>query len=356
MLLTIPIFMHCLSDKRSTERSVVLTGVINGGDGVRKKQAENLVDFSCDCFLRFERSLSVEKNGKRRIPVSHYLGLNEDIYAGSTKKEKQVRYDGMIPLVSGKWKACVVRGLLLGRDISKDETERIQVFCRGRFLQNSIRFFKFYNYLVVYKNNQSDFDLLFFWENHNKRDPGRLQATQLRNDSLNLVVLNSYDKALLESGNSADDRGDGSGFYLEREAFSNLSSFTSCEKTTSFRSCISGLGCDKNGEEFPILHTYSQMRNGLINRLIKFLSIIEKSNLISNRAIVIDIKNSVKFGKGFSLKMKGYMPLTQIFGKKLGLASGRHLNLNEILPNFFQIYLGMPKEISNRSENTTFLN
>ena len=50
MLLTILISMHCLSDKRSVERSFVLTGVINGGDGVREKQAENLGDFSCDCF------------------------------------------------------------------------------------------------------------------------------------------------------------------------------------------------------------------------------------------------------------------------------------------------------------------
>nr|QKV47131.1 conserved hypothetical chloroplast protein Ycf2 [Tectaria decurrens]QKV47142.1 conserved hypothetical chloroplast protein Ycf2 [Tectaria decurrens]WVH13663.1 conserved hypothetical chloroplast protein Ycf2 [Tectaria coadunata] len=356
MLLAIPISMHCLSDKRLIEGSVVLTGVINGGDGVRKKQAENLVDVSCDCFLRFERSLYVEKNGKRRIPASHYLGLNEDISAGSTKKEKQVRYDGMIPLVSGRWKACVVRGSLLGRDISKDETEGIRVFCRGRCLQNSSKFFKFYNYLVVSKNNQSDFDLFLFWENRNKRDPGRLQATQLRNDSLSPVVLNSYDKALLESGNSADHRGDGSGFYSEREAFSNLSSFTSCEKTTSFRGCISGLDCGKNGEEFPIPHTYLQMRNGLINRLIEFLSIIEKSNLISDGAVVIDISSSVKSVKGFPLKMKGDMPLTQISGKTLGLASSRHLNLNEILPNYFQISLGIPEEISDRGENTTFPN
>nr|YP_009690702.1 conserved hypothetical chloroplast protein ycf2 [Lomariopsis japurensis]YP_009690718.1 conserved hypothetical chloroplast protein ycf2 [Lomariopsis japurensis]QEG57482.1 conserved hypothetical chloroplast protein ycf2 [Lomariopsis japurensis]QEG57498.1 conserved hypothetical chloroplast protein ycf2 [Lomariopsis japurensis] len=349
MLLTIPICMHCLSDKRSIERSFVLTGVINGGDGVRKKQAENLVDFSCDCFLRFERSLSVEKNGKRRRPVSYYLGLNEDISAGSTRKEKQVRYDGMIPLVSGRWKACVVRGSLLGRDISKDENERIQVFCRDRF-------FKFYNYLVVSRNNQNYFDSLFFWENHNKRDSGRLQATQLRNESLNPVVLNFYDKTLLDSGNSAGQQGGGSDSSLEREAFSNLSSFTSCEKTTSFRGCISGLDCDKNGEEFPILPTYSQVRNGLIDRLTRSLSIIERSNLISNGAIAIDVDSSVKSGKGFPLEMKGNMLLTQESDKRLGLASSRHLNLNEILPNYFQISLGIPREISNRSENTTFLN
>nr|YP_009426819.1 conserved hypothetical chloroplast protein ycf2 [Homalosorus pycnocarpos]YP_009426835.1 conserved hypothetical chloroplast protein ycf2 [Homalosorus pycnocarpos]ASU95435.1 conserved hypothetical chloroplast protein ycf2 [Homalosorus pycnocarpos]ASU95436.1 conserved hypothetical chloroplast protein ycf2 [Homalosorus pycnocarpos] len=359
MLLTIPISMHCLSAKRSIERSFVLAGVINGGDGVRKKQAENCGDFSCDCFPRFERSLSVEKNGKRGIPVSHYLGLNEDISAGSAKREKQVRYDAMIPPVSGRWKTCIVRDSLLGRDMSKDETERIQVFsrvCRDRCLRNSSRFFKFYNYLVVSKNNQSDFDSLFFWENHNKRDLGRLQATQLRNDSLSPVVLNSYDKALLESRDSADHRGGGSGFYFEREAFSNLSSFTSCERTMSFRGCISGLDCDKNGKEFPILHTYSQMKNGLINRLTEFLSIIEKSNLIFSRAIVIDVSNSVKSGKGFPLKTKGDMPLTQISGEKLGLAGSRHLNLNEILPNYFQTHLGTPRKISNRSENTTSLN
>ena len=96
------------------------------------------------------------------------------------------------------------------------------------------------------------------------------------------------------------------------------------------------------------------MRNGLINRLIEFISIIEKSDLISNGATVIDINNSVNSVKGFPLKMKGDMPLTQISGKKLGLASSRHLN--EILPNYFQISLGIPKEISNRGENTTFPN
>nr|YP_009427346.1 conserved hypothetical chloroplast protein ycf2 [Pseudophegopteris aurita]YP_009427362.1 conserved hypothetical chloroplast protein ycf2 [Pseudophegopteris aurita]ASU95962.1 conserved hypothetical chloroplast protein ycf2 [Pseudophegopteris aurita]ASU95963.1 conserved hypothetical chloroplast protein ycf2 [Pseudophegopteris aurita] len=356
MLLTIPISMHCLSDKRSIERSFALVGVINGGDGVIKKQAEISGDFSRDCFPRFKRSSPVEKNGKRGIPVSHYLGLNEDISAGSTKKGKQVRYDAMIPLGSGRWEACVVRDSLLGRDISKDETERIQAFCRDRCLQNSSRFFKFYNYMVVSRNNQSDFDSLFFWESHNKRYLGRLQATQLRSDSLSPVVLNSYDKALLESGDSADHRGDGSRFYFEREAFSNLSSFTSCEKTTSFRGCISGVDCDKIGEEFPILHTYSQMKNGLINRLTEFISIIEKSNLVFGGAIVIDVSNSVKSGKGFPLKTKGDMPLTQISGKKLGLASSRHLNLNEILPNYFQISSGIPRKISNRSENTTFSN
>lgn len=355
LLLAIPLFMHCLSDKRLIETGVLLTvtGVINGGDGVRKKQAENLVDCSCDCFLRFERSLDVEKNGKRRIPASHYLGLNEDLYTGSIKREKQGHYDGMIPLVSGRWKACVVRGLLLERDIFKDETKGIQVLFRDRLLQNSSRFFKFYNYLVVCKNNQSDFDWLFFWENRNKQDPDRLQATQMRNHLLSPVVLNSYDKALLESINSADHQGDRSGSYSEPEAFSNLYPFTSCDKAAPF-GCISGLDCGKNGEEFPIPHTYSQTRNGLINRLIQFISIIERSNLISNEAIVIDISNSVKFVKGFQSKMRGDMPLTQLSGKKLGLVSSRHLN--EILPNYLQISLSIPKEISNRGENTTFPN
>ena len=178
----------------------------------------------------------------------------------------------------------------------------------------------------------------------------------MRNDSLGTVVLNSYDKALLESGDSADHQGGGSIFYFEREAFSNLSSFTFSEKTTSSRGCISGLDCDKNGEEFPILHTYSQMKNGLINRLTKFILIIEKSNLIFNGAIVIDVSNSVKSGKGFPLKTKGEMPLTQISGKKLRLASSRHLDLNEIFPNYFQLFLGIPRKISNQSENTTSLN
>lgn len=360
MLLTIPISMHCLSNKRSIGRSFIVAEIINGGDGVIKEQAEDSGNFSCNCFPRFERSLSVEKNGKREVLFSHSLSLNEDISAGSAKKEKQVCYDAMTHLVCGRWKACIVRDSLL--DISnKDETEGIQVFfrfCGDKCLQNSSGFFKFYKYLLVFKNNQSNFDSLFFWENRNKRDLNRLQATQLGNDSLGPAVLNSHDRASLESGYSADHRGDTSGFHSEQEAFSNLSSFTFCEKMMPFRDCISGLDCDRNGEGFPILHTYSQRKNEVINRLTKFLSIIEKSNLIFNGATAIDVSNSVKSGKGFPLKTRGDISLTGIYGKRLGLAGGIRLNLDEIIPNYFQIPLGIPRKrkISNRSENTTFLN
>nr|YP_010308045.1 conserved hypothetical chloroplast protein Ycf2 [Microlepia speluncae]YP_010308061.1 conserved hypothetical chloroplast protein Ycf2 [Microlepia speluncae]ULU27966.1 conserved hypothetical chloroplast protein Ycf2 [Microlepia speluncae]ULU27967.1 conserved hypothetical chloroplast protein Ycf2 [Microlepia speluncae] len=359
MLLTIPIFMHCLSDKSSIERSFVLTRIINGGNEVRKRQAQSSGDLSHNCFLRFERSLSVEKNGKRGVPVSHYLGSNEDSYAGSTEGEKHVRYDTMIPSLSGRWKACIVRDSLLGGDISnKDKIGRIQLFRRDSCLQNSIRFFKFYNHAGVSKKGsdcyQSDFDSLLFWEIRNKRDLDRLQATRLKNDLLSPVVLDSCDKTLLESADSADCRGeDGSVFFFEQEAFSNLSSFTSCEITTSFRDCISGLDCDKNGEYFSVLHTYSQMRSGLINRLTEFFSIIEESNLIFDGAMVIGVSNSSKSGKGFPLEMKENMPFTRISAKKLGLASSRYFDFNEIISNYFEVFLGIPKNTINRSENTT---
>ena len=357
MLLTIPIFMHCLSDKSSIEKSFVLTRIINGGNEVRKKQAESYGDLSYNCFLGFKRSLSVEKNDKRRVPVSHYLGSNETISAGSTKGEKLVRYDGMIPLLSRRWKACIVRNSLLGGDISKDETERIQLFCRDRYLQNSIRFFKFYNPMEVSKNGsdcyQSDFDSLLLREIHNKRDLDRLQATQLKNDLLSPVVLDSCDKTLLESVDSADRWEGGSVSYFEREAFSNLSSFTSCKKTRSFHDCISGVDCDKNREDFLILHPYSQMRNELLNRLAEFFLIIEKSNLIFNGAIVFDVSDSIKSGKGFPLKMKENLPFTRVSAKNFGLASSRYFDFNEILPNYFKVSLGIPKKTINRSENTT---
>jgi len=167
MLLTIPISMHCLSDRSSIERSSILAKIINGGGGVRKEQAENSGDLSY-YFLQSKRSLSVEKDGKRRTPDSYYLGSNEDIPTGSTREEKQVRYGAMNPLVSGRWKVCIVRDSLPGEDISRDETERIQILWRDRFLEDSNRFFKFYKHAGLYQKKrksdcyQNDSDSLFF--------------------------------------------------------------------------------------------------------------------------------------------------------------------------------------------------
>nr|YP_009691057.1 conserved hypothetical chloroplast protein ycf2 [Saccoloma inaequale]YP_009691073.1 conserved hypothetical chloroplast protein ycf2 [Saccoloma inaequale]QEG57837.1 conserved hypothetical chloroplast protein ycf2 [Saccoloma inaequale]QEG57853.1 conserved hypothetical chloroplast protein ycf2 [Saccoloma inaequale] len=355
MLLTIPIFMHCLSDRSSIERGFILTKIINGGDVLKKEQAENYGDFSYDRFLRFKRSLSVEKDGKRRTPVSYYVGSKKNNSAGSTKDEKQVRYNAMNPLVSGRWKVCIVRDSLLGGDISKGDFEKIQLFWRDRYSQNYNGFFKFYNHAGVSKNGsdcyQSDFDSLFFWKIRNKRDLDGLQAPRSRNDSLSPLILDSCDKALLESEYSADCRGNGSVFHFEREAFSNLSSFPSWKKTMSFRDCIFGFYCHRNGEDSPILPTYSQMKNGLINRLTEFLSIIEKSNLIFHGAISVDINNSVKSGKRFPSKLKEDL---RILGKELGLPSSSiYLDLSEILPKYFEVSLGV---VTNRGENTTFLN
>nr|QKV46599.1 conserved hypothetical chloroplast protein Ycf2 [Cyathea lepifera] len=325
MLLTIPISMHCLSDRSSIERSSILAKIINGGGGVRKEQAENSGDLSY-YFLQSKRSLSVEKDGKRRTPDSYYLGSNEDIPTGSTREEKQVRYGAMNPLVSGRWKVCIVRDSLPGEDISRDETERIQILWRDRFLEDSNRFFKFYKHAGLYQKKrksdcyQNDSDSLFFRKIRNKQDLDRLQTTRLR------------------------------------EAFSNLSSFPSCKNTMSSRDGISGLDCHENGGDSPILHTYSQIRNELINRLTGFILIIEELNPTSNGAIIIDINSNEKSGKVFPLKMEKNLSFTRIFGKKLELPSSKYFDLNRIIPRYFKIPLGIPREVTNRIENTTFLN
>lgn len=124
----------------------------------------------------------------------------------------------------------------------------------------------------------------------------------------------------------------------------------------SSRDGISGLDCHENGGDSPILHTYSQIRNELINRLTGFILIIEESNPISNGAIIIDINSNEKSGKGFPLKMKKNLSFTRIFGKKLGLPSSKYFDLNKILPRYFKISLGIPREVTNRIENTTFFN
>nr|YP_003934604.1 conserved hypothetical chloroplast protein ycf2 [Myriopteris lindheimeri]ADL29795.1 conserved hypothetical chloroplast protein ycf2 [Myriopteris lindheimeri] len=364
MLLTIPIFMHRLSDKNSIERSFVLTKVINGGDGIRKKQTENSGNFSYDCFLRFKKFLSVGRNGGKKVPAPYHLGSNKDISisAGSSKEEKKICYGVTTPPVFGRWKARITRdSLLFSGDIFKDETEGIPVVRGGRHLQNLLRFFKFYNHLVVSKNgsdcHRNNFDSSLLWEIHDEQDLDLFQAIRLGNDSLSPVVLDPCDKAILKSADSADHRGDGSAFSFEQEAFSNLSSFTSCKKTMLFRNFISGLDYGEDRKDFPVLHAYSQIRNQLINRFTDFLSIIKKSNRILDGEIVIDVGNSIKSEKGFFPSgMRENMPFTKISGKKLRLANSEYFDFNEILPNYFKASLEIPKETINRNENTNFLN
>lgn len=358
MLLTIPIFMHCLSDKNSIERNFVSTKVINGGDGRRQKEAENFGSFSHDCLLRFKRCFSLKKNRKRGVRASYYLDSNKErdisIFTGPSKGEKKIRHDTMTSSVSGRSKARITR--VFDGDSFKDETEEIQVVRGDRYLQDFLRFFKFYNQLVVSKNGsdcyQNNLDSSpLWWEIRNKQDLG-IQAIRLRNDSLNPVVLDPCNKALFEFIDSVDPRGDGSAFSFEQEAFSNLSSFMSCKKTMLFRNFLSGLYYEKDRKYFPVLHAYSQIRNQLINRLTDFLLVIKKSSLILDGEIGIDISNSIESKKGFFPSiMKENMPFTEISSKKLGLSSSGYFDFNEILPNYFKASLGIPKETTNQSEN-----
>nr|YP_009548710.1 conserved hypothetical chloroplast protein Ycf2 [Gastoniella chaerophylla]YP_009548726.1 conserved hypothetical chloroplast protein Ycf2 [Gastoniella chaerophylla]AYW15685.1 conserved hypothetical chloroplast protein Ycf2 [Gastoniella chaerophylla]AYW15701.1 conserved hypothetical chloroplast protein Ycf2 [Gastoniella chaerophylla] len=355
MLLMIPISMHPLSDKNLIERSFVLTKIINGGDGIRKKQAENPGNLSRNC--RFKRFLSILKRG---MSASYYLDLNKNIsiLAGSPKRH----YDVMTPWVSGRWKARITKDyplFLFGEDIFKDETEEIQAVRGDRYLQNPIRFFKFYNQYLGSKNGsdcyQNKFDWSLLREIRNKQDLDRLQAIRLRSDSLSPAVLDPCDKLLLESIDSTDRRGDVSAFCFEQEGSFNLSSFTSCEKTMLFRNFLSGLDYEKYGKGFPVIHAYSQIRNQLINRLIDFPSRINKSNLILDGEIVIDVSNSIKSEKGiFPPRMGSNITFTEISGKKLGLASSGYFDFNEIFPNSFEASLGIRKETTNRSENNNF--
>nr|YP_009690613.1 conserved hypothetical chloroplast protein ycf2 [Lindsaea linearis]YP_009690629.1 conserved hypothetical chloroplast protein ycf2 [Lindsaea linearis]QEG57393.1 conserved hypothetical chloroplast protein ycf2 [Lindsaea linearis]QEG57409.1 conserved hypothetical chloroplast protein ycf2 [Lindsaea linearis] len=357
MLLAIPIYIYCLSDKSSLERSFLPTKLIHGGVGIRKKQAENYGDFPYDCFLQFKRSLSVEKGENK----SDYLSSNKNIYTGSTKGEKQARYHAMNPLVSGRWKICIARNSLFEGDIFKGETERTQVFCRDRYLRNSSIFLTFYNHMGVTRTRsdtcQSDFGSLLLREIRNKQDLDRLQAIRLRSNSLIPVIFEFCGKVLLESEDSADRRRDGSVPHFEREAFLNSSSFPFCKKTMLFRDCISGLDCYKIGEDFSTSQYYLQIRNLFINRLTELLSRLKKSNLIFNGLLLFDTSSSVKPEKGFPLNLKEDPPFTRIFGKKLGLpGSSNRFDLDQILPKYFGVSLGIPREVIHRGENTTSLN
>lgn len=362
MLLTIPIFMHRLSDKNSIERSFVLTKVINGGDGIRKKQTENSDNFSYDWFLRFNKFLSVARNGGKGVPAPYHLGSNKDISisADSSKEDKKIRYGVTSPPVFNIWKARIMRdSLLFTRDRFEDKTEGIPVVRGGRYPKNFLKFFKFYTHQVVSKNgsdcHQNNFDSSFLWEINDEPDLDLLQTIRLGNDSLSSVVLDPCDKALLKSADSADHRGDGSAFSFEQEAFSNLSSFASCKKTMLFRSFISGLDYGEYRKNFPVLHAYSQIRNQLISRFTDFLSRIKKSNPIFDGEIGIDVGNSIKSEKGFFPSgIRENMPFTKISDKKLKLANSEYFN--EILPNYFKASFEIPKKTTFQNENTNFLN
>nr|YP_009548797.1 conserved hypothetical chloroplast protein Ycf2 [Cryptogramma acrostichoides]YP_009548813.1 conserved hypothetical chloroplast protein Ycf2 [Cryptogramma acrostichoides]AYW15772.1 conserved hypothetical chloroplast protein Ycf2 [Cryptogramma acrostichoides]AYW15788.1 conserved hypothetical chloroplast protein Ycf2 [Cryptogramma acrostichoides] len=359
MLLMIPISMHRLSDKNSIERSFVSTKVMNGGGGIGKKQAGNSGNFS---HARFKRFFSVGNNRKRGVPASRYLGSNKEkdisISAGSSSEGKKIRCDVTTPVVSGRWKARITRdSLLFCGDIFKDETEGIQAVRGDRYLENFFRFFKSYNHFRVPKNEndcyQNNFDSSILQEIHDKQDLDQLLVIRLRNNLFSTVVPDPCDEALLESIDSADHRGDGSAFSFEQEAFSYLSSSTSCKKTMLSRNFLSGLDSGKDRKDFPVLRAYSQIRNQLINRLTDFL---KKLNLTPGGEIVFDVSNSIKSEKVFfPSRMEENMPFTEISGEKLRLASSRYFDFNEILPNYSEASLGIPRETTNQSENTNFL-
>ncbi|KAH7291160.1 hypothetical protein KP509_29G003000 [Ceratopteris richardii] len=349
MLLTIPILMHCWSDKNSIDKNFVSTKVINGGEEIRQKEVENYGRFFHDCLLQFKRSLSLKKNRNRKVRASYHLDSNkEKNISVSTKKNKnKICHDITTSLISSDiWNASRTR--VFGRDSFKDETEKIRVVRGDRYLQDFFRFFKSYNRLVVSKNGgdcyQNNLDLLSLQEIRNKQDLG-VQAIRLRNNLFNPVGLHPCEKVLLESIDSADQRGDGSTFSFEQEAFSNLSSFMSCKKTMLFRNFISGLDFEKDRKDFPSLYAYLQIRNQLINRLIDF---IKTSSLIVDGEIGIDISNSIESEKGF---LQENMPFTKISDKKLGLSSSGYFDFNEILPNYFKASFRIPKETTNGSKN-----
>nr|YP_010376802.1 hypothetical protein RF2 [Adiantum malesianum]YP_010376818.1 hypothetical protein RF2 [Adiantum malesianum]UPV69566.1 hypothetical protein RF2 [Adiantum malesianum]UPV69582.1 hypothetical protein RF2 [Adiantum malesianum] len=368
MLLAIPIFMHRLSYKNSIDRSFVLAKVINGGEGIKKKETENRVNFSYDCFLQIKRFFSVGRDGEREISAPYYLGSNKDIsnFAGScsSKEEKKIHYDVTTLLPSGRWKARITRkdSPFFCRNRFKDETERIQVLREGSYLQNMLRFFEFYNHCIVSRNGsecyQNNFDSLLLREIRNKQDLGRLQAIRLGNDLLSpvVLVLDPFDEAAPKSVDSADHRGDGSAFPFEQEVFSNLSSSPFREKAILFCNSIFRLDYGEDEGGFPVLHAYSQIRNQLINRFTDFLPRIRKSNLILGGELVIDVSSSIKCERGFFPSgMRKNMPFTKISGKKLRLASGGYFDFDEILPNYFEASLEIPKETTNRNGNTDFL-
>ncbi|KAH7443692.1 hypothetical protein KP509_02G046600 [Ceratopteris richardii] len=348
MLLTIPILMHCWSDKNSINKNFVSTKVINGGEEIRQKEVENYGRFFHDCLLQFKRSLSLKKNRNRKVRASYHLDSNkEKNISVSTKKNKnKICHNITTSLISSDiWNASRTR--VFGRDSFKDETEKIRVVSGDRYLQDFFRFFKSYNRLVVSKNGgdcyQNNLDLFSLREIRNKQHLG-VQAIRLRNNLFNPVGLHPCEKVLLESIDSADQRADGSTFSFEQEAFSNLSLFMSCKKTMLFRKFISGLDFEKDRKDFPSLYAYLQIRNQLINRLIDF---IKTSSLIVDGEIGIDISNSIESEKGF---LQENMLFTKISDKKLGLSSSGYFDFNEILPNYFKASFSIPKETTNGSK------
>jgi hypothetical protein len=309
VLLAMPIFMHCLNKGSSIGEGSVLAKTMNRSVEVRKEQVENSSDFPY-CVPQFKRSLSVERDEKGRTPDSYYfLASNEDTSIGSTREQKH-------PLVSGRWRVCLVRDSLPSEDISRDETERIQPLWIDRFLEDSNRFFKFYKYAGLTKNRidfyKNGSDSSFSWKVSNKQDPDRLRTTGLKNDFK--IPADSCDKILFES------EGGGSVFHPEREAFYELSSFPFCINKKPSRYGTSGLDCHGGGGDPPILQIYSQMRNTLIYRLNRFLLIDEESNPISIGTRILGIKNSEKSGKRFPLKMRENYTLI-LYDYFCGLAS-----------------------------------
>nr|YP_010466117.1 photosystem I assembly protein ycf2 [Haplopteris ensiformis]UQV94566.1 photosystem I assembly protein ycf2 [Haplopteris ensiformis] len=363
MLLSIPIFMHSLSDKDSIDRSFVLAKVINGGDGIRKKHTENYDKFPYDCFLLFERFFSFRRNEEGRVPVPYYLGSNKEISisADSSEEEMSIRYDDVTtPLLPGIWKARITKDFF-GGDRFKYESEEIQVVGGGRLLKDLLMFFKSYKQVIVSKSGSdchpNNLESPPLCKIRNRQDLGRLQAIWLGNNSSSPVVLDSCKRALLESADSADRRGDESPFSSEQEAFSNLSLFMSHEKTKLFCNSISELDYQEDKKVFPVLYAYPQVSNPLINRLTDFLLIIGKSNLLWGGERNIYVSTSIKSEKGFSPSEMGTnMPFTKIPRKKLRLASSGYFDFDHILPNCFKTSLKIPKKTTNRNEITNFLN
>nr|YP_009549317.1 Ycf2 [Vittaria graminifolia]AYW16466.1 Ycf2 [Vittaria graminifolia] len=363
MLLSIPIFMHSLSDKDSIERSFVLAKASNGGYGIRKKHTEDSDNYPYDCFLLFERFFSLRRNGKGRVPAPYSLGSNKEIgiSADSSEEEISIRYDDVtIPLLSGRWKARITKDLF-GGDRFKDESKEIQMVGGGRLLKDLLMFFKSYKLFIVsnsgsdcHQNNSESPPLC---EIRNSQDLGGLQAIRLGNDSLSPVVLDLFKRALLESADSVDRRRNRSAFSSEQEAFSNLSLFLSYEKTKLFCNSISELDYGEDRKVFPVLYAYPQVSNPLINQLTDFLLRIGESNLLWGGERNIYVSNSIKSEKGSSpLEMGTNIPFTKISGKKPRLASSGYFDFDDILPNCFKTSLKIPKETTNQNEITNLLN
>nr|YP_009547602.1 conserved hypothetical chloroplast protein Ycf2 [Vaginularia trichoidea]YP_009547618.1 conserved hypothetical chloroplast protein Ycf2 [Vaginularia trichoidea]AYW16119.1 conserved hypothetical chloroplast protein Ycf2 [Vaginularia trichoidea]AYW16135.1 conserved hypothetical chloroplast protein Ycf2 [Vaginularia trichoidea] len=359
MLLAIPILMHSLSDKNSLKINFVLAKIIHGGGGVRKKHTENSDAY--DCLLLLERFFSVKRIGERGVPAPYYLGSNKKILISGdySKEEMSIRQDDVItPLLSGRWKARIRKKDLFGEEKLKDEAEDIQVVGGNRPLKDLLMFFKSYKKFLVSKSGndcpQNNLESLPLWEIRNSQDAG--QAIRFGNDSLSLVVLDPFKRALLGSANSTNLLRDESAFSYEQEAFSTMSLFMSHEKTTLFCNSISELDYEKDKKLFPVLYAYPQITNPLKNRLTYFLLIIGKSNLFLGGEKKIDVSNSIKSDKGISSsEMRTNTPFTKRSGKKLRVASNGYFDFDDILPNCLKASLKIPKKTTNRNEITNFV-